>query len=353
MNKKLLALAIAAALAPVAAMADSGNVTISGVMHMSVDSLDNGAYRNTNISSNSSKISFAGNEDLGNGLKAVWNVDSYVRLDNSGSTLGDGNTYAGLSGGFGTAILGKHDTPMKLLGRKVDLFGDQIGDARNMTNPASAAGWDIRPQNVVAYISPNMGGFTGVIAHVTNLADTAATDVAGNLSSVTAWSALGTYEAGPMVVGLAYEKHKLNDFAAGANNEKAYRLAGGYNLGDVKLVALYQKVSDIAGGNQDQKTWGLGAAYKMGATTIKGQYYNASDLTDCGAADCSQTAAKMLALGVDYSLSKRTTAYVAYAKTNNDNAAAFSAFGGGHGDKPAIAAGNDPKGFSLGMKHTF
>ncbi len=58
MNKKLLALAIAAALAPAAAMADSGNVTISGSVHMSVDSLDDGDNRETNISSNSSWISF-------------------------------------------------------------------------------------------------------------------------------------------------------------------------------------------------------------------------------------------------------------------------------------------------------
>ncbi len=67
MNKKLIAVAIAAALAPAAAMADSGNVTIYGSLHMSVDSL-NGAANSTgtdnnremNISSNSSYIGFKG-----------------------------------------------------------------------------------------------------------------------------------------------------------------------------------------------------------------------------------------------------------------------------------------------------
>jgi len=340
MNKKLLALAIAAALVPAAAMADSGNVKISGVMHVSVDSLDNGTDRNTNISSNSSKIVFGGDEALGNGLKAVWEVTSYVRLDNSSSTLGNGNTYAGLAGGFGTAIMGKHDTPMKLAGRKVDLFGDQIGDSRNMI--ADGGIGDLRPQNVIAYISPTFSGFHAAIAHVTNVSDTAATD-----ASTKAWSMLGVYESGPLMAGLAYEKHNV----AGTNADpKQWRAVAGYSFGDVKLVGSYQKADDLgAVDNNDRKVWGLGAAYKMGATTLKGQYYKAGDLNGAASTDAS-----MFALGADYSLSKRTTAYVAYAKTSNDDGAAFSAFGGGHGDNPGAAGvGKDPSGFSLGMKHSF
>ena len=83
MNKKLLALAIAVALAPAAAMADSGNVKISGGLHMSVDSLDDGNNRETNISSNSSWIKFSGDEDLGNGLKAIWQLDTQIGMGNT------------------------------------------------------------------------------------------------------------------------------------------------------------------------------------------------------------------------------------------------------------------------------
>jgi len=339
MNKKLLALAIAAALVPAAAMADSGNVKISGVMHMSLDSLKDGSNRNTNVSSNSSKISFSGDEDLGNGLKAIWNVDSYVRLDNTSSSFADGNTFAGLTGGFGTAILGKHDTPMKIVGRKVDLFGDQIGDSRNMISNGGIG--DLRAPNVVAYISPTIGGFHGAIAHVTNADNLAASD-----ASTKAWSGLAMYEAGPAMAAVSYEKHNV----AGTNADpKQWRVVGGYNLGDVKLVGSYQKSSDLgAVSGADRKVWGLGAAFKMGATTIKGQFYKAGELANVTTSD-----AKMYVVGADYSLSKRTTTYVAYAKVNNDSTAAFSAFGGGHGDQPAIAAGQDPSGFSLGMKHSF
>jgi predicted porin len=377
MNKKLLAVAIAAALAPAAAMADSGNVTIYGSVHMSVDSLNggnNGAvpdadlYRKTNVSSNSSYIGFKGSEDLGNGLKAVWQMESLVGMGDTGAgtnvnSLTSRNSFLGLNGGFGTAILGRHDTPVKLLGRKADLFGDQIGESRNLIS-AGGATFDLRPDNVVAYISPTIAGFHGALAYVTNVGAGAA-----GPSPITAVSALGVYESGPVMVGLGYETHNMSNIGTAANSvsdDKIIRLVGGYSFGDVKLVGLYQKVKVddanvvLDAGTNERKTWGLGAAYKMGATTIKGQYYKANDLTGCATGvDCGATGAKMIVVGADYSLSKRTTAYVAYAKTNNDSGAtagtgaSYSAFGGGHGDNPGTVAGKDPSGFSLGMKHSF
>ena len=347
MNKKLLALAIAAALAPAAAMADSGNVAIYGSVHMSVDSLSDGSNREMNISSNSSYIGFKGNEDLGNGLKAIWQMEGLVGMGETGASNGSSganyltsrNSYIGLSGGFGTTLLGKHDTPLKIVGRKADLFGDQIGDSRNLI--ATGGIGDLRPDNVIAYISPTVSGFHGAIAYVTNN-DVTATEA----NSTKAVSALGMYESGPVMVALAYEKHNVNATSA---DPKEWRLVGGYNFGDVKLVALYQRSDDLnAVDGADRKVWGLGAAYKMGATTIKGQYYKAGELNGG-----STTDANMFALGVDYSLSKRTTAYAAYAKTSNDDTASFSAFGGGHGDQPAVVVGQNPSAISLGLKHSF
>lgn len=400
MNKKLLALAIAAALAPAAAMADSGNVKISGSIHMSVDSLNGGnngstpadLYRKTNVSSNNSYINFSGDEDLGNGLKAIWQLSSIVGMGgtstpSTANTLTGGNSFLGLSGGFGTAIMGRHDTPVKMLGRKADLFGDQIGDSRNLIS-AGGAGFDLRADNVVAYISPSFSGFSGILAYVTNVgtgfatadgsaasltaapATTALTTPTANYTDVTAFSASGSYESGPVMVGLGYETHNMSNTGTTTNgvaDDKIYRLVGGYNFGDFKLVGLFQKakfddasIATVDSAKNERKTWGLGGAYKMGATTIKAQYYKANDLTGCATGvDCGATGANMIVVGADYSLSKRTTAYAAYAKTNNDagtaagTGASFSAFGGGHGDNPGTVAGKDPSGFSLGMKHTF
>jgi len=392
MNKKLLAFAVAAAFtAPMVANADSGNVKISGDMHVSVDSLDNGKTRNLNASSNSSHIQFSGDEDLGNGVKAVWQLDTEVGLGATGpsSNAWTGrNSFLGLAGGFGVAIVGKHDTPVKILGRKADLFGDQIGDSRNLiSDTGNSAGWDLRPSNVIAYISPTVSGVHGAIAYVTNVNDAISSNalttvgaVTGPVtalgngagyslgatadSSVTAWSGLVVYEGGPALVGLGYEKHNLSKLGASAllggnapNDESIWRLAGGYSFGDAKVTGLYQKENDIMGSSNGRKVWGLGAAYKLGATTLKGQYYKANSIDST-----SNTGASMFALGADYSLSKRTVAYVAVARTNNDistdakgvvTGGSFSAYGGGHGDNPGIATGQDGTGISLGLKHSF
>ena len=92
MNKKLIALAVAAALAPAAAMADSGNVTIYGQAARFLDPLtrmyrwrcgfNDTAWR---VSSNSSRLGFKGTEDLGNGLSAVWQME-IRRQHGSGNT---------------------------------------------------------------------------------------------------------------------------------------------------------------------------------------------------------------------------------------------------------------------------
>ena len=132
--------------------------------------------------------------------------------------------------------MGRHDTPLKLVGRKADLFGDQIGDSRNLITTGGIG--DLRPDNVIAYISPTMGGFHGAIAYVTN-ADANLTEE----GSIKATSALGMYENGPVMVGLGYERHNV----AGTDADpKQWRLVGGYSFGDVKLVALYQKADDLA-----------------------------------------------------------------------------------------------------------
>ncbi|GBL45864.1 outer membrane porin protein 32 precursor [Sulfuriferula multivorans] len=363
MNKKLIALAIASAFVAPVAMADASSVVISGQMHVSVDSLDGKSVntpttnsRQTNVSTNASFLQFAGKEDLGNGLNAIWLLKTYVSLGNTGSGgfgdlynqngadgLGNGPAYAGLSGAsWGAVKLGKDEGPMKLLGRKVDLFNNQIGDVRNFS-----LGFDTRPNNAIEYNSPSWGGFQANVMHSTNLAKAADPSFATD-KSVNLWSATAMYDAGPFFVGLGYEKHGLTS-AGAANDEKDWRVSAGGNLGDFKLLGMYEKGTDLGGvSGKDRKVYGLGGAYKMGSNSIKAQYYVAGDL-----GSVSNTGAKMYAIGFDHSLSKRTTAYLAYARTSNDSGASFSAFGGGHGDNPGTAVGQNPSGFSVGMIHNF
>ncbi|MFN3594100.1 MAG: porin [Thiobacillaceae bacterium] len=366
MKKSLIALAVAGTFAAPAAFAATANVDVGGTMNFSLDYLDadsptNGG--NWNVSSNSSNIYFKGAEDLGGGLKGIWQIQTYFDAGATGNAdgsfgatangVGSGNTYVGLSGGFGTVLLGKHEAPAKLIGRSVDLFGDQIGDNRNLVassvgsnSGVTTAGFDLRPNNVIAYASPNFSGFTAMLAYVTNTGAGAATD-----STVDAWSANVKYDNGPLMVGLGYQLHNLSEAIPGAGDENIWRLAVSYKIGDLRLVGLYQKEDDLnysGGNNGDRSTWGLGAAYKMGPITLKGQYYNTDDI-----GNTNNTGADMWALGVDYELSKRTKVQFAYATTDNDNQSRYSAFGGGHGDNPGTVAGGSPSGFSVGVRHSF
>lgn len=361
MQKKLIALALASAFAA-PAFAATANVDIGGTMAFSIDSLDadsptNG--RNTNISSNASNIFFKGSEDLGGGLKAIWQVQTYFSAGGTGNTdtafggsdgVGSGNTFVGLAGGFGTVILGKNESPVKMLSRKVDFFNNQIGDSRNLTVDAAGAGvgFDTRPNNMVAYVTPNFSGFSATLGYFSNLSNTAAVD-SGSLSAVDGYAAAGSYENGPLFVGLGYEQHNLSNIGGGLADENVWRLAAGYTIGDFKVTGLYQQSNDNGGVNgSDRKVWGVGAGYNIGAILVKASYYDAGELNSV-----ANTGAKMYAVGADYTLSKRTKLQLAYAATDNDSAATKSAFGGGHGDNPATVAGGNPTGISLGVVHSF
>lgn len=351
MQKKLIALALASAFAA-PAFAATSNVDVGGYINMSVDYLDSDNAvndGNVGVSSNSSNIYFKGAEDLGGGLKAIWQIQTYFSAGGTGNDdtfatgdggdVGAGNTYVGLAGDFGTVLLGKHESPYKLIGRKFDFFNNQIGDSRNAIN---LAGMDVRPNNVVAYGTPNFNGFQALVAYVTNLDALAAVD-----NSVDAWSVNGTYDNGPLSIGAAWQQVNFTE-AGAAEDASSWRVGASYAFGDFKVAALYQQDKDVGGtANNDIDAWGLGASYKLGAITVKGQYYNAEvDLLADGEVD-------LWSLGLDYALSKRTTMYAAYAASDNGNSLAVSPFGGGHGDNPGTALGGSPVGFSLGMIHTF
>src|SRR5512139_678439 len=173
MKKSLIALAVAGAFAA-PAFAATENVDVYGKVHVSVsvfdETVDTGTvdpitgaivaeHRGTSdlqFSSNASRIGFKGAEDLGGGLAAIWQIESGVNLDEGSGNWASRNSFVGLKGGFGTVLAGNHDTPLKLVGRAVDLFGDTMADSRNVMGGGS----DTRAKNVVAYITPSSSGFS-------------------------------------------------------------------------------------------------------------------------------------------------------------------------------------------------
>lgn len=367
MTKKLLAIAVAAGLAvPAAAMADA---TVYGKVHMSLDYVDTTRAdsatddtddSNLNVTSNSSRLGLKGSEDLGGGLSAIWQYEVTVEVSDTKETFGGArNSYLGLKGGFGTLLVGRHDTPMKTVSRKYDLFGDQVGDSRNILSDSASidgAGFDLRTQNTIAYVTPNLGAFSLAAAYVTDHESGGASgsvDNGDDDNNNDAMSINARFDGGMFDAMVGYEVHNIDDTglsAAYTDSESAIRLAAGVDLDAFRVVALYQMVTDEGAidGN-DRTSYGLGGAFKMGGgNTVKAQYYVADESDEF-----DDNGASMIAVGFDHKFSKQTTGYVAYASTDNDDNASYVSWDGGHGGKTPVEAGETASVFSVGMIHKF
>ena len=400
MQKKLIALAVAAAFsAP--AFADNANVGFYGAANLSYDRINSGTATagtsgNTSgrISSNTSKFGFKGTDDLGDGLNAVYQVEQVLYMDGGSgntSTLATRNTYGGLAGGFGTVLLGRHDTPYKIATRSLDLFGDGIADNRSLMGATGSAyaAFDGRQPDVLAYISPAISGFTGAIGYV-NLNQ--ALNVAENVSTspkATALSVAGLFNAGPFFASLAYETHNLDTAVqAGGNKESATKFGFGFTQEMFTVGVAYEKTKDDFGGTSiggkaakaptyDPITGlvtAVGTAATNNASTFGSDFYGHSAYYVAGKLNLSSTDAiklaythkgantgavntdaKQITVGYDHGMSKRTTLYALYSKLTNGTASNYGLSSNGTSATQATTsgAGASPSVFSLGMRHTF
>lgn len=373
--KKILAIAIASAFAA-PAFAATANVDVYGSINLSVEHVDNGvADWNRMVTNNNSFIGFKGSEDLGAGLKAVWQIEANLELsangtaDGSANTGTDGNiygtrnTYIGLAGGFGTVIAGTHDTPYKLSTGPLDNFVGTLGDYNGVFGAAGATQgnpssmFDLRTGNTIAYISPNFGGFDVKAAYVMGLEG----PETGVNDRSSAYSLSGTYTNGPLFATAAWEKHNsvgtgvcitgATCLSEGTLDRDAWKVGVGYTIAGFKLGAIYEKIDGDLTTAIAHTSWGLNASYAMGAFNFKAAYAKAGEIEDGAGVEVANTGADMWALGADYALSKRTTVQLTYAKMDNDTAGGWDL---GQGPQVANGAlGEGVTGFSLGVKHTF
>jgi predicted porin len=363
MQKKLIALAIAG-LASSAAFAQS-NVTIYGVVDASVDVTNAGdsatqtGVHTTKISSNTSRIGFKGSEDLGDGLKAVFQLETAFNADGTSATnLNSRNTFVGLAGdNWGRVILGRYDTPYKTSTRAWDLFADHLGDNRNLmggANGAAAIPFDNRASNTVRYDSPNWGGFNLAVAYVDN-----AETVVTSAPKGSAWSASGSYTINSdWSLIAAYEKHNnLTSFTT--LDEKAWKVGGSFKTGPFQASAIYEKTDDDFGAaSLGHKAWTVSGGYSVTASDLIKLAYTKAGKLD-GSVFASDTSAKQWAVGYDHTLSKRTKLYAEYVKLKNESGIGYGLTGatgtGGNttGATAALGVDADPSAFSFGVRHAF
>lgn len=355
MQKKLIALAIAG-LASTAAFAQS-NVQIYGAIDMGYswrgDSANGSRSQNAIDSgiSDGNRLGFKGTEDLGNGLKAVFTLESGFLADTgvydgfAGGGLYTRLAYVGLaSDSYGTVIAGRLQTPQYSFLTSIDPFGEgTVGTYLNVAGNDQGSMLAVVPRvsNAVAYVSPSFSGLNVTAAYSSNAL---AQDAAGNSNANNrVYAVLPRYTNGPLDIGLSY--HVIDLAGPGSLDIRNWALGGTYDFGAVKLHAFYAKTKEeTAGSDLDIKNWMLGLSAPFGRHTVKASY-NFSDADQGG--DLGDS--RQWALGYNYTLSKRTSLYAAYADIKNEKArASFS-----HDASNDASAGQYQKGFNVGVMHTF
>ena len=369
MKKSLLAVAVAAAL-PAFAYAQT-NVTLSGNIKTGVaytkytdGAANNGS--NTSLNDGSSRFIIAGTEDLGGGLKAIFQLDSRFRPDDGGDqNLAGGNSFVGLAGGFGTVRLGKLDTYYYL---GLDEHGARATALQHSNTSLLgfigdyAVAKNTRLSNVIRWDSPNFGGISGGLTFSPGASSGAGAGEGaamgdGNKGQV--WSANVGYAGGPLNVGVGYYDEKFEGYElATANYEsiRAWRVFGGYDFGMFKVGLTYDEAKGegaAIGGEFKRGVWSLPITAKLGAGTVLFTYSEALDGKANGTKD-SDSGAKMFTIGYDYPLSKRTSVGVSYSEIKNDDNANYGYFTGvSLNNLSPVGLGQDQKSLHFGVRHAF
>jgi len=250
MRKNLLAASLTGLLAAGAAHAQS-SVTLYGSLDAGIVFVNNVAGSHTWLQGTSALsptyFGLRGVEDLGGGLKAIFDLESGFNLNN-GSLANDGTlfgrkAYVGLqSDQYGALTLGRQfDSvvdylgPLSSSGQNYDVL--LAGHPFNNDNVAAIYSLS----NTIKYTSANYSGFQfGGMYGFSN-----SPDFANNRS----WSLGASYDAGPLSVGAAYLQ--LNN-----NPNLAFNTAGTLNAATANIVA------------QTQRTYGIGANYTFGPARL-------------------------------------------------------------------------------------
>jgi len=347
MNKKLIAAAIAAVVAaPAVSAADT---TLYGKAHVSIQSNDNGATDNYTANSNASRLGVKGSEDLGDGLKAIFGYEMGYDITDGGANgpISARNAYVGLAGGFGTFLVGRHDTPAKIAFYSVgtDVLGDSIIDMNNVAGSTKVAlvnaklglatFTEFRVDNAIAYVSPSFSGFTLAAAIVPGEGNGKTTAPGNGLTD--AYSLGLMYAGGGLKASVGYEVvngdyiGNLNSSNAAADH-KMWQLGVSYTFGDFMIGGNYEDDSDYAGAKGiDRTAWGIVGKANFGNNYVAVNYGN----TD-GDTGVALPNADGYGIALGHTFSKRTQVYAAYHATDYD-----------------AAATQDKSAFALGMIHSF
>ena len=301
MKKSLIALAVLAASG--AAMAQS-SVTLYGVADAGVGKIKSGGTDSSNktefisgstMNNGNSRLGVRGTEDLGGGLKAGFNFETGIDLDDGSATNSafwarQANVWLG--GNWGTFLMGRTLNPSFYGIAAWELTGTAnysvVGTTYNFN------GMGPRNSNQFTYSTPNFGGLSASAGYI------AKDDNGGNSK----WDLNAIYANGPIAAGLSVNKQQ--------QSKTNYTLGGKYNFGTFALAASYNNVY-ATGTSLKRRGFSLGGSANLGAFAVT------LDLTRDTKNDLSGKKYTNGVLEGKYALSKRTFIYAAYLRLDSTN----------------------------------
>lgn len=314
----------------------------------------------------SSRLGFKGEEDLGDGLKANFNLEGDFATDTGsgvktpfvGWASSDNKTptangsfqfnrvaVLGLAGTWGSVTAGRNYTPTFLLDAAYDPFGENGAGASLITltsayfNTVGSVN-HLRASSLITYTTPAHSSGLNLMLSIAPSQNNNTLPKDGEFTG----GKLG-YANGPLRADMAWAKTKL--MAAG--DIKTSSVGASYDMGMVKPMVEYSRDElGAAGANAAKKSYLLGATAPLGQGQARFSYAKAEKTAD------NTTAGNVtqMAIGYVYNLSKRTAMYATYSHVNNTNYRNTAAAGYSVGGASTSFDGSN-NGYDFGIRTIF
>jgi len=396
MQKKLLALAVAGALVPAAAIAQS-SVEIYGRANLGIDNwratgatVPGADLKSRNrVFDGSSRLGFRINEGLGGGLRAFAVIETGINIDTGNETGQNGATnassgnwasrdsYLGLGGAWGDVRFGRQSVWWSngVIAQTGANFINTAADGLTTGGHGAIATPSARTSNVMSYNTPTIGGFNASISYGASgggagSSNTEAASVytgQGTQERNTLWGITGRYTSGALRAQVDWAKNENTGLVDGRDNSGlkiglgwAYapgsQISGVWENIENKNIALGNPLvalGAVAGGKVETDIFLINWEHMLGQWQLMAQYAWSDDVKGVTA---GETRAKAWTLAAKYFLSKRTGVYVSWNETDNENNAWADANSGGNITSGPLSFGNrgaDIRLIAVGIHHNF
>jgi predicted porin len=353
MKKSALALAVLAALSLNNSANAQSNVQVYGLIDAGVEAVnhagpnDGSVVRVVSGGKNTSRWGLRGSEDLGGGLKAVFNLEGGILLDTGAQ---DGNLFkrqanVGLEGSFGRVIIGRSFTTTYDLVIKFD----PLGFAPNYSWATSGGATGPSKYGMTTAFD-NLVKYSGHTGNFTYGATIGLGEQAGSTADGRKYAVGGSWFSGGLGFMAAYEQVNGSTVVATGNRDKttAFHLGADYRTGAWRYVAGMRGYKQQSGKAntadlRGDTYWG-GITYVTGPVTLTGAVYHINTKNLPAAKDADPT---MLVARAMYALSKRTDLYLsaAHAKADHGQLVGLS--------RDDAGTGTTQTGVTAGIQHRF